>query len=446
MILAESVKIEAEGVKLWGCSDRSLGPHNQGCWDVGMQYRLDKDRALRDRAATAFPAGIYGHMSTTPLPENYPQFVQRAEGGRIWGYDGYEYIDFLCAYGPNILGYKHPKVEEAVRRQMALGDCTTGPSAVMVELAEKLIENGRHADWSLFCKNGSDATTMCLMIARAQTARNKILVAEGTYHGVDPWCSWSPVGIPDESKANLITFKYNDVASLEEAAALAGEDFAGIILTPNLHEVFVTQELATPQFAKKARDLCNERSAALILDDVRCSYRFSLGSTWETLGVLPDLCAMGKTLANGYALSAVTGCDAFREGAAKAFFTGSFWFSSVAFAAGLATIEAIETEDAINRMSAAGTTLREGLADQARSHGFKLNQSGPVQMPLFLFEGDPEFTLGGAFCNEAMKAGVYLHPVHNMFVCAAHENDVAEALKRTDLAFEAVKKQFGAAV
>lgn len=410
-----------------------------------MQYQLDKDLALRERAATAFPAGIYGHMSTTPLPQNYPQFIEKADGGRIWGYDGFEYIDLLCAYGPNILGYKHPKVEEAVRRQMALGDCTTGPSAIMVELAEKMIDNGQHADWSLFCKNGSDATTICLMIARAQTGRNKILMAQGTYHGVDPWCNWSRVGIPDEAKANLITFKYNDSASLEEAATLAGDDLAGIIVTPNLHEVFVTQELATAEFAKKVRSLCDKKGAALILDDVRCSYRFSLGSTWETLGVLPDLCAMGKTLANGYALSAVTGGDAFRDGAAKSFTTGSYWFSSVAFAAALATIEAIEAEDAISRMHAAGTKLREGLAQQANSYGFTLHQSGPVQMPLFLFDGDPEFRLGQAFCNEAMKAGVYLHPVHNMFICAAHDKDIAEALQRTELAFEAAKKQFGTA-
>jgi len=408
-------------------------------------YNLEKDQALRERASKAFPDGIYGHMSTTPLPDNYPQFIQRAEGGRIWGYDGHEYIDYLCAYGPNILGYKHPRVEEAVRRQMEFGDCTTGPSAVMVELAEKMVANSAHADWSLFCKNGSDATTICLMIARAQTGRNKIVMAEGTYHGVDPWCSWSPAGITDEARANLISFKYNDVASLEQAVAEAGDDLAGIIVTPNMHEILVPQQLATLEFAQRARALCDEKGAALILDDVRCSYRFSLGSTWEILGVLPDLCAMGKTLANGYALSAVLGSDGFRDGAANSFTTGSYWFSSVAFAAGLATIEAIEQEDAIARMDSAGTRLREGLAQQATAHGFNMDQSGPVSMPLFLFEDDPEFLTGRAFCNEAMKAGVYLHPVHNMFVCAAHDKDIADTLNRTEVAFQALKHQLGAA-
>ncbi|NIB41652.1 aminotransferase class III-fold pyridoxal phosphate-dependent enzyme [Pseudomaricurvus alkylphenolicus] len=408
-----------------------------------MAYTLDKDKALRMRAESAFPAGIYGHMSTKVLPDNYPQFIAQAEGGRLWGVDGYEYIDFLCAYGPNILGYKHPKVEAAVRRQMEQGDCTTGPSPVMVELAEKMIEKGEHADWSLFCKNGSDATTICLMIARAQTGRNTILMAEGTYHGVDPWCSWSKVGITEGARANIITFTYNDVTSLEQAVADAGDDLAGIILTPNMHEVLVPQQIVKQEFAQKARQLCDDKGAALILDDVRCSYRFSLGCTWQTIGVLPDLCAMGKTLGNGYALSAVTGNNKFRSGAAESFTTGSYWFSSVAFAASLATIEAIEEEEAIPRMESAGRQLREGLADLAHGYGFALEQSGPVQMPLFLFKDDPEFAKGISFCNEAVKNGVYLHPVHNMFVCAAHDTDIVEALDRIEGAFKALKREFG---
>ncbi|RDE24663.1 aminotransferase class III-fold pyridoxal phosphate-dependent enzyme [Motiliproteus coralliicola] len=408
-----------------------------------MSYRLDKDLALRERAQKVFPAGMYGHMSTTPLPDNYPQFIAKAEGGRIWGVDGYEYIDFLCAYGPNILGYKHPKVEAAVRRQLEQGDCTTGPSPLMLELAEKLVEKGDHANWSLLCKNGSDATNICLMVARAQTGRNTILMAEGTYHGTDPWSSWSKVGITDNARADIITFKYNDCDSLEQAVAKAGDDLAAIIVTPNLHEVFVPQQLVTQEFAQKARQLCNDKGAALILDDVRCSWRFSLGSTWQTLGVLPDLCAMGKTLGNGYALSAVTGNDRFRSGAAECFFTGSYWFSSAAFAASLATMEAIEEENAIERMETAGNQFRAGLADLANGYGFKLDQSGPVQMPLFLFEDDPEYLKGGFFCNEAVKNGVYLHPVHNMFICAEHDKDIVDALDRLDGAFKALKAQFG---
>lgn len=408
-----------------------------------MPYSLEKDIALRKRAQTALPNGMYGHMSTSLFPENYPQFVAKAEGGRIWGEDGYEYIDFMCAYGPNILGYQHPKVEEAVRKQMKLGDCTTGPSSAMVELAEKFIEKGAHADWAMFCKNGSDATTLCLMIARAQTGKNTVLMAEGTYHGNDPWCSISGVGVPESARDNIITFSYNDSESLLQAVAQAGDDLAAIIVTPNLHEVFVPQQIVDPDFAKAVRQLCDNKGAALILDDVRCSYRFSLGCTWDTIGVKPDLCAMGKTLANGYPLSAVTGSNAFRDGASHCFATGSYWFSSVAFAAGLATLQAIEEEDAINRMAATGSKFRQGLADQAEAYGIDFLQSGPVQMPLFMLSNDPDFEKIGFFCNEAVKHGVYLHPVHNMFICAEHESDIDRALLGTEKAFKQLKSMYG---
>lgn len=409
-------------------------------------HSLEKDKALQKRAELAFPAGVYGHMGLRmyPLPDNYPQFISRADGGRIWDVDGNEYIDFMCAYGPNILGYLHPKVEEAARKQMMLLDCATAPSEVMLELSEKLIEKGNHADWSLFCKNGSDATSIACMVARAQTGRNLIIMAEGVYHGNDAWCSWSSVGLPKHAKADIITCIYNDTASLEKAVEIAGDDLAGIILTPHYHELYVRQDDVTVEFAQRARAVCDEKHAALVIDDVRCTFRFSLGSSWQaTTGVLPDLCAMGKTLANGHPVSAVTGSNKFRSGASEILVTGSFWFSSVPFAASLATIRAIEEEDTIARMNSVGQRLRSGLAEQANAYGLKFSQSGPVSMPYFHFDDDNEYKKIIFFCNEAVKNGVYFHPKHNMFVCAAHENDIDEALNRTESAFKSVKDKFG---
>ncbi len=409
-----------------------------------MTYTIDADLLLRERAQTAFPSGIYGHMASKSLSPSHPQFFSRAQGGRLWDVDGNEYIDFMCGYGTNLLGYCHDKVDEAARIQQAIADATTGPSPLMVELAEKFNATSAHADWTLFAKNGTDATTICVMAARAQTKRHTILVAEGAYHGASIWCTPGAAGITESDRANQLTYEFNDVESLKAAVEKAGDDLAAIIVSPFKHDVFVDQEWPTPDFAKTMRALCDEKEAALILDDVRCAFRFTTGSTWETLDVLPDLCAMSKSVANGYALSVVTGNDRFRAGAGEIYSTGSFWFSSVAFAASLATFDAIETEGAIAKMETAGTLLRRGLDDLAGSHGFKLRQTGPVQMPLVLFEDDPMWEKNNYFCAEAAKRGVYYHPWHNMFVCAAHdENDIAEALERTDGAFKALKQQFG---
>src|SRR5210317_571020 len=112
-----------------------------------MTYTLSKDLELRERAQSAFPAGVYGHQASISVSPQHPQFFARAQGGRLWDVDGNEYIDFLCSYGTNLLGHHHPKVDEAATRQQALVDCATGPSPLMVELAETFKAKSAHADW-----------------------------------------------------------------------------------------------------------------------------------------------------------------------------------------------------------------------------------------------------------------------------------------------------------
>ena len=407
-------------------------------------YELNNDLKLRERAATAFPSGIYGHQASSSVSPRHPQFFSKARGGRLWDTDGNEYIDFMCGYGTNLLGYCHPKVDEAAARQQAAIDCATGPSPQMLELAETFNDKLAHADWTMFAKNGTDATTICVTTARAQTGRNTIIVADGAYHGAAPWCTPGMSGIAPTDRDNQLTYHYNDVESLRTAVEQAGDELAAIIVSPFKHDVFVDQEWPTSEFAQAARQLCDANDAALILDDVRCAFRFTLGATWETVGVLPDLCAMSKSVANGYSLAVITGNNKFREGASQIYTTGSFWFASVSFAASLATIAAIEEEGAIEAMKTAGDALRKGLDERAAAHGFVLRQTGPSQMPLVLFEDDEMWEKNNFFVAEAARRGVYLHPWHNMFVCAAHTEDViAEALQRTEGAFAALKKQFG---
>jgi glutamate-1-semialdehyde 2,1-aminomutase len=409
-----------------------------------MTYTLNRDLELRQRAQSAFPAGVYGHQASASLSPDHPQFFSRGLGGRLWDVDGNEYIDFMCSYGTNLLGHHHPGVDEAAARQQAILDCATGPSPLMLELAETFKSKAAHADWTVFAKNGTDATTICIMTARAQTGRNTILVADGAYHGATTWCTPGAVGVTEADRANQVSYQFNDIESLKAAVEQAGDDLAAIVVSPFKHDVFVDQEWPTQEFASTMRALCDEKGAALILDDVRCAFRFSLGSTWETIGVLPDLCAMSKSVANGYALAVVTGNDNFREGASQIYTTGSFWFASVSFAASLATIEAVETEGAIEQMKVSGDLLRSGLDQRANSYGFKLRQTGPSQMPLVLIEDDPDWQKTNFFCAQAARRGVYMHPWHNMFICAAHkEADIEEALQRTEGAFAALKRQFG---
>jgi len=147
------------------------------------EFKLKNDLSLRKRANAYIPGGMWGHMSVKKLPFGYPQFFSKAKDARIWDLDGNCYIDFMCGYGPNILGYNNVEVDDAVNEQRKKLDLGNGPSALVVDLAEKLIKLVESADWALFAKNGTDATTTCLTISRAATGKKKILVAKGSIMG-----------------------------------------------------------------------------------------------------------------------------------------------------------------------------------------------------------------------------------------------------------------------
>jgi glutamate-1-semialdehyde 2,1-aminomutase len=400
------------------------------------------DADLRRRAKAVIPGGMYGHQSANPLPPEYPQFMARGQGARVWDVDGNSYVDLMGSYGPVVLGHQHPKVEAAVREQAALADCQNGPGPAMVELAELLVATVRHADWAMLAKNGTDATTMCCTIARAQTGRDRILVAHGAYHGALPWCTPRPAGVTQADRVNLGHYTFNDLDSARAAVAEAGSDLAAIMVSPFKHDAGFDQELVDPAFARGLRELCDATGAALILDDVRCGFRLALGSSWEPIGVDPDLSAWSKAIANGYPLAAVLGNDRFRAGASDIFVTGSFWFSAVPMAAAIATIKALGEERAIEAMERAGTALRDGICSQAASWGLEVNYTGPAAMPYLTFAGDEDYALGRLFAARALEQGAYLHPKHNWFVSAAMtDDDVAAALAATDEAFAAVRKQ-----
>ena len=377
------------------------------------------DEALRARAAKVIPNGMYGHESTSLLPASFPQWFSRAEGAYLWDVDGHRYLDFMCAYGPNLLGYRDPRVDGAATAQQALGDGMTGPAAVMVELAETLVSMVSHADWAMFCKNGTDATTMAMTAARAQTGKRRILVAAHSYHGAAPWCTPGPAGIVAEERAFIDTYTYNDIASLDAAVGAAEDDLAGIFATPFKHDAFEDQAVPDPAYARRARELCDVTGAMLIIDDVRAGFRLTRDCSWELLGVQPDLSAWGKSFANGQPISALLGSDSCRDGAGAIYATGSFWFSAVPMAAAIETLRIIRETDYLEHMVALGDRLRAGFVTAAAANAFSLRQTGPVQMPQVLIDDDPDLRVGMAFAEAMLQRGVYIHPWHNMFLCAA---------------------------
>ncbi|MBF9149649.1 aminotransferase class III-fold pyridoxal phosphate-dependent enzyme [Novosphingobium jiangmenense] len=403
------------------------------------------DLALRERAVKVIPNGMFGHEATHLLPASFPQFFSKAKGAYIWDVDGNRYLDMMCAYGPNLLGYGDERVDAAATRQLALGDTMTGPGAVLVELSETLVSMVSHADWAMVCKNGTDATTMAMTVARAQTGKRRILVADGAYHGAAPWCTPMPGGIVPEERAFISKYAWNDISSLEAAVAEAGDDLAAIFASPFKHDAFQDQTLPDPAYARLARELCDATGAKLIVDDVRAGFRLVRDCSWELVGVRPDLSSWGKSFANGHPISALLGSDSCRVGAEAIYATGSFWFSAVPMAAAIETLRILRESDYLEHMVALGTKLREGLEPVAARHGFSLRQTGPVQMPQILFDEDPDFRIGFAWAEAMLERGVYVHPWHNMFLNAAMtEADIDLLLEAADGALAHVRKSVAA--
>ena len=178
-----------------------------------------------------------------------------------------------------------------------------------------MVEIIPHADWCIFGKNGSDATTTSVHHRpRRDRPAQGFWWPAARIMGAVPWCSPSVAGVTAEDRAHLVYFDFNDIPSLEAAVEQAGTDLAAVLVSAFKHDMGLPQEMPTQAFARRVRDLCDETGAALVLDDVRAGFRLSLAGSWDSLGVQPDLAAWSKAIANGHALAAVTGRDRFSRG------------------------------------------------------------------------------------------------------------------------------------
>ncbi len=388
---------------------------------------------LKQRAQRVIPNGMYGHMSVQMQSPRTPQFFSKAKGAHMWDYEGHRYIDYLCAFGPNLLGYAHEEIDGAYIAQMKQGDSVTGPSGKMVELCEAYVDQITHADWVMTCKNGTDATTMALMTARAHRDKRKVLLASGAYHGAATWCTPVPKGTLPEERAHFIYYQYNDVESLNAALDEAGDDLAGIFAAPFKHDFMTPQELPTQAYADAVRRACDDKDALLIVDDVRAGFRMERNCSWHALNVEPDLSTWGKSLANGHPLSCLMGNDRARDAAGSIFVTGSFWFAAAPMAAALKTLEIIQSTDYLERTVAMGERLRDGIAGISKDSGVPIHQSGPPQMPIIMItdeEGQVDNKGCVAFCDKLLDHGVFFHPYHNMFLTSAMtDGDIDQTLE-----------------
>lgn len=404
-------------------------------------YRRSQE--LFERAAKVIPGGIYGHAGPAiGLPGHFPYYADRAHGSHYWDVDGNEYIDYLCGYGPMILGHQHPEVEAAAARQQRDALCLNHPGPIMVELAEYLVSLVEFSAWAVFGKNGSDMTTWALQVAREHTKRRKILKVAGAYHGMDPWCTPGHGGLLEEDRAHIHDFNWNDLDSFERLLKECRGDIAGVIMTPFHHPVFHPSQMPAPGFWSHIEAACRREGIVLILDDIRAGFRLDMRGSHQYFGFEPDLICFCKALANGHALSATLGRRELRVAASKVFLTGSYWNSPPAMAAAMACLEVMKREDTVSTLRRTGERLMEGLVDTGRKHGYAMIASGPPALPFLSFADDPGLRRQQRFCAEVTRRGAIFHPHHNWFLSAAHTpEDITATLRMADEAFAVVKNE-----
>ena len=402
------------------------------------KYSYKNSLKLFERAAKVIPEGIYGHQNPAfVIPGASPYFADRAQGAYFWDVDGNRYIDFQCGYGPVVLGHNHEAVETEVKKQMAKGSCFNHPGELMIDLAEKLTALISIADWAIFAKNGSDVTTWAIRVAREFTGRKKIIMTKGAYHGAHAWCTDYPGGVLPEEKADILKMGWNRIEDLEKLIAAHPEEIAGIILTPYHHPTFSAQEMPAAGFWKKVRKICDRENIVLIIDDIRACFRLDIRGSHEVFGIDPDMICFAKAMANGHPISAAVGRVQYREAAEAVFFAGTFWFSPGPMAAALATLNILETSDAIPHMNKLGMQLKNGLEGLGKKHGYRVTVSGPPALPYMTFDDDPDLYHIQVFCREMIARGIFLHPHHNWFICAAHtEADIDCALETASDVFQ----------
>lgn len=399
-----------------------------------------RDDELRQRAERVVPGGMYGHNVRKFLWPDAPQFWARASGYRIWDVDGHEYVDLMCSWGPVVLGHHHPAVEEAAQQQRLLQDTANGPGEVFVELAELLADVVSHASWAVLGKNGGDVTTLALTVARAATGHSTVLVARGAFHGSLPWCSSRTAGVTAGDRAHIRYYDYNDLDSVHAAADDVVGDLAAVIVTPHKHDAGSDQEPVDPVFARGLRALCDRAGAVLVLDEVRTGFRVAYGSSWDVIGVEPDLSCWSKAIANGYPVSALLGSDCLRDAARAVAIGGTFWTSSVPIAASLATLRVLRATGAVAHMAAIGTQIMHGLASAAESAGIEVHLTGPACMPYLSFPGDSGWSRAKQWASQMARRGVYVNPSHNWFMSAAlDESAVDRVLTAAAPSFAAIR-------
>lgn len=393
-----------------------------------MTRSYEKTNQWLERAKKTIPLGSQTFSkSHTAYPKGVsPLFITHGKGCQVWDADGNQYTDFVSGLLSVSLGYCNSEVDNAVIKQIKSGVTFSLPHQLEMEVAEKLVQLIPCAEMVRFGKNGSDATSAAIRLARAHTQKEHIAVCG--YHGWQDWYIGSTtrdLGVPKSTKSLTHTFKYNDISSLESIFNTNPNQVAAVILEP------MNTQFPEGEFLHKVQKLCKEHNAVLIFDETITGFRYNLGGAQQLFGVTPDLATFGKGMANGYPISAVVGRRDIMTLMEDIFFSGTFAGETLSLAATAATLEFMEQHHVIEHLSNIGKQLISELTEQITQLNAQdwLSLAGHPAWSFLMIEAKGQYSaieLKSLFLQEMASRGFLLGGGHNLNY--AHKKSDIDAL------------------
>ncbi len=392
---------------------------------------LATSMAMLEDAQRLTPGGVGGiRRPYNFVVGEYPVFITHGKGGHIFDVDGNEYIDMLCAYGPIILGYVEPEINEAVKKRMDQGFCFSLVQPVQNELEERLANTLPCGEQAIITKTGSDATNAAVRAMRAHTGRD--VIARCGYHGWGDWCVEHHGGVPQAVWQLTKEFKYGDINDLERVFAENPGNVGGVIITPVGHPLAAPVVTPPDGYLQAVVDLCHKHDTPVCFDEIRTGFRVAMGGAQERYGVTPDITTVGKAMANGYPIAALVGKrDILGVYLKDAFLSSTFFPNSLEMVAAMACMDILEREKVQDAIWERGTRFLERLGKIVAESGAPVTMSGIPPMPFLTFDkvDDHYKARRTEFCTQCIRRGLFVQPYHHWYIAYRHtEKDLARAL------------------
>jgi glutamate-1-semialdehyde 2,1-aminomutase len=414
----------------------------------------EKSKALFERAREIIPGGVNSPVRAGKAVGIDPPFIGRAEGCFLWDMDGNQYVDYVCSWGPMILGHGHPEVVKALEERVSKGTSYGAPTALEVEMAETITKMVPSIEMVRMVNSGTEATMSAIRLARGFTGREKIIKFEGCYHGhadsllvsagsgvatfAIPGCP----GVPADTAEHTLSLSFNDLDGVVQAFEKLGKEIAAVIIEPIPGNMGVV--IPKKEFLTGLREITLKNGALLIFDEVISGFRVAPGGAQQVYHINPDLTCLGKIIGGGLPVGAYGGRRDIMEQMAPEgdiYQAGTLSGNPLAMAAGLATLRILQEEDVYQELENKGRMLFSGLEDAAKAAGVEVVINRIGSMGSLFFGENPVTDFDSAKASDAerfkgyyakmLNQGIYLAPsaFEACFISTAHdENSILKTI------------------